>query len=71
MLVKWEGEAPPDTGEWIKVLREDKNEIFRAAHDASIATDYLLNLEREVSKAESLEAAPDSVEPEQQKTEKD
>ena len=22
MLVKWEGEAPPDTGEWIKVLRE-------------------------------------------------
>jgi antirestriction protein ArdC len=58
-------------GSWIKALREDKNEIFRAAHDASIATDYLLNLEREVSKTESLEAAPDSVEPEQQKTELD
>ena len=56
-------------GSWIKALREDKNEIFRAAHDASIATDYLLNLDREVSKAESLEAAPDSVQPEQQKAE--
>jgi antirestriction protein ArdC len=31
---------------WIKVLKQDKHEIFRAAHDASAATDYLLALER-------------------------
>jgi antirestriction protein ArdC len=39
-------------GSWIKSLREDKNEIFRAAHDASVATDFLLSLERERSRAE-------------------
>jgi len=33
-------------GSWIKTLKEDKNEIFRAAHDASRAADYLLALER-------------------------
>lgn len=43
-------------GSWIKALREDKNEIFRAAHDASAATDFVLALEREASKAEALEA---------------
>jgi antirestriction protein ArdC len=32
---------------WIKALRQDKNEIFRAAHDASRATDFLLALERD------------------------
>ena len=32
---------------WIKALRQDKNEIFRAAHDASRATDFLLAPERE------------------------
>jgi antirestriction protein ArdC len=42
-------------GTWIKTLREDKNEIFRAAHDASGATDFVLSLDREVSRAESLE----------------
>jgi antirestriction protein ArdC len=42
-------------GSWIKALKEDKNEIFRAAHDASKATDFVLGLEREVSKAEALE----------------
>jgi len=31
---------------WIKALQNDKHEIFRAASDASGATDYLLNLER-------------------------
>jgi|SRR5579871_1846802 len=31
---------------WIKALQGDKNEIFRAAHDAAKATDYLLALER-------------------------
>lgn len=43
-------------GSWIKALKEDKNEIFRAAHDASAATDFVLALEREASKAEALEA---------------
>jgi antirestriction protein ArdC len=33
-------------GSWIKTLKEDKNEIFRAAHDASGAADFLLALER-------------------------
>src|SRR5262249_15234044 len=35
---------------------EDKNEIFRAAHDASVATDYVLSLDREISRAEALES---------------
>ena len=39
-------------GSWVKALKEDKNEIFRAAHDASAATDFLLSLERERSLAE-------------------
>jgi antirestriction protein ArdC len=39
-------------GSWIKALKEDKNEIFRAAHDASAATDFLLSLERERARAE-------------------
>jgi len=46
-------------GSWVKALREDKNEIFRAAHDASAATDFLLALERDRSIAdESLAAGP-------------
>lgn len=31
---------------WIKALKDDKHEIFRAAHDAAAAADYILNLER-------------------------
>ena len=31
-------------GSWIQVLKQDKNEIFRAAHDASKAADLLLSL---------------------------
>jgi antirestriction protein ArdC len=31
---------------WIKVLSEDKNEIFRAAKDAHRAADYILDLEK-------------------------
>ena len=31
-------------GSWIKALRDDKNEIFRAAHEASSATDLVLSL---------------------------
>jgi antirestriction protein ArdC len=33
-------------GSWIQALQDDKNEIFRAAHDASAATEFLLALER-------------------------
>jgi antirestriction protein ArdC len=44
-------------GSWIKALKEDKNEICRAAHDASAATDFVLGLQREVSRAEALEVA--------------
>ncbi|MBV8810577.1 MAG: hypothetical protein JO033_18060 [Acidobacteriaceae bacterium] len=32
---------------WVKSLKNDKNEIFRAAADASKACDYLLQVERE------------------------
>lgn len=39
-------------GSWIKALKSDKNEIFRAATDASKMTDYLLDLEQQ--KAEDL-----------------
>jgi antirestriction protein ArdC len=42
---------------WIKALREDKNEIFRAAHEASAATDFVLSLDLEASRAETLELA--------------
>jgi antirestriction protein ArdC len=48
-------------GSWIKTLREDKNEIFRAAHDASAAADYLLSLERDRSIAEETLAAEPPV----------
>jgi hypothetical protein len=34
-------------GAWIKALQEDKNEIFRAARDASKAAEYLLEREQE------------------------
>jgi antirestriction protein ArdC len=40
---------------WVSVLREDKNEIFRAAKDAHLAADFLLALERERSIEKSLE----------------
>src|ERR1019366_7001704 len=34
---------------WIGALKRDKNEIFRAAHDASAATDFILALEHDKS----------------------
>jgi hypothetical protein len=47
-------------GSWIAALKRDKNEIFRAAHDASAATDFILALERDKSLAdERLAAGPD------------
>jgi len=48
-------------GSWIKALREDKNEIFRAAHEASTATDFVLSLDRDVSRAEALGLADPGV----------
>lgn len=46
-------------GSWIAALKKDKNEIFRAAHDASAASDFLLALERDRSIAdEALTAGP-------------
>jgi antirestriction protein ArdC len=44
---------------WIGALKRDKNEIFRAAHDASKATDFILALERDKSLGEeSLASGP-------------
>ena len=48
---------------WIKALKEDKNEIFRAAHDASAATDFLLALERDRSRADEELAVAGSAAP--------
>ena len=45
---------------WIKALRDDKNEIFRAAYDASRASEFLLALERDKSLAQSLVASPET-----------
>jgi antirestriction protein ArdC len=39
---------------WIGALKRDKNEIFRAAHDASKATDFILALERDKSIGEEI-----------------
>jgi antirestriction protein ArdC len=44
-------------GSWISALKQDKNEIFRAAHDASAASDFLLGLERDRSIADQALAA--------------
>ena len=45
---------------WIGALKRDKNEIFRAAHDASKAADFILALERDKSIGEEeLAAGPD------------
>jgi antirestriction protein ArdC len=37
-------------GSWVEALRKDKNEIFRAAHDASAAADFVLSLDLERTK---------------------
>jgi antirestriction protein ArdC len=48
-------------GSWIQALKQDKHEIFRAAHDASKATDFLLVLERDTSIADqALGAGPET-----------
>jgi antirestriction protein ArdC len=49
-------------GSWIQALKQDKHEIFRAAHDASKATDFLLGLERDTSIADqALSAGPNGA----------
>lgn len=40
---------------WIKALKEDKNEIFRAAKDAEKITDYVLELDQDRAKEVGLE----------------
>jgi antirestriction protein ArdC len=42
-------------GSWIKTLKSDKNEIFRAAHDAHKAADFLLALDRGLKPEEALQ----------------
>ena len=44
----------------IKALSDDRNEIFRAAYDASRASEFLLALERDRSFAQSLVASPET-----------
>ncbi len=45
---------------WIKALQDDKHEIFRAAHDASAAADYLLDLERAPKIADNADLPADA-----------
>jgi antirestriction protein ArdC len=50
-------------GSWIRALRNDKHEIFRAAQDASRAADFVLQLERDQSLAEQVEVTdPERIE---------
>jgi antirestriction protein ArdC len=42
-------------GNWIQALRNDKNEIFRAARDAHQAADFLIALEQERSPDKALQ----------------
>jgi hypothetical protein len=44
-------------GGWLKALKEDKNEIFRAARDAQKAADFLLALELNKSMEQALDEA--------------
>jgi antirestriction protein ArdC len=54
---------------WIKALKDDKHEIFKAAHDASAAADYVIRLERGISKAEALEVSDVTTDPVRDETE--
>ncbi|MGD1095925.1 MAG: zincin-like metallopeptidase domain-containing protein [Bryobacteraceae bacterium] len=48
-------------GSWIQALKNDKNEIFKAAKDANRAADFLLALEKEKTVAEALNAIDPQV----------
>ncbi len=51
---------------WIKALKEDKNELFRAAKDASKAADFMVALHREKSVEAALAAVNERAAPSQQ-----
>jgi antirestriction protein ArdC len=50
-------------GSWLKALRDDKMEIFRAAKDAEKICDYMLSLERDYSNEIAAERKPDELTP--------
>ncbi len=49
------GQHAAYVGSWIKALKEDKNEIFRAAKDAEKITEYVLQLDQERTKEVGVE----------------
>lgn len=51
-------------GSWIEALRKDKNEIFRAAHDASAAADFVLSLDQE--RVQKISASKGDSQPERE-----
>lgn len=51
---------------WIKALKEDKNEIFRAAKDAEKITDYVLQLDQDRTKELGLERGGQQLSPDAQ-----
>jgi antirestriction protein ArdC len=53
---------------WSKALKEDKNEFFKAARDASKATDFLLALEREKNVESALASVQDGKRQENSQT---
>jgi antirestriction protein ArdC len=55
---------------WVKVLREDKNEIFRAAAEASKITDYVVELGKEKTQQLDGEKKPEQEKPAKQATER-
>ena len=62
MMLAAETGIPHDPGQhaayvdsWLRSLRKDKNEIFRAASAASKAADYVLNIDRTVETPQPME----------------
>ena len=46
-------------GSWVAALKEDKNEIFRAAKDANQAADFVLALQKERTVEKALDGIPE------------
>jgi len=42
-------------GSWVAALKDDKNEIFRAARDAELMADYVIGLSRETTLSKEIE----------------
>jgi putative DNA primase/helicase len=61
------GQHAAYVGSWIKVLKEDKNEIFRASRDAERITEFLMSpeLEKNVEKAQERALSAAAVSNEQ------